>query len=42
MSGSGREDLLDVRELSGDPSRCPGVVKGTYEKPGVVEMPSGM
>ena len=26
MSGSGRESLLDVRELSGVPDRCPRVV----------------
>ena len=26
MSGSGQEALLDVREWSGGPSRCPGVV----------------
>ena len=26
MSGSGRESLGDVREWSGDPRGCPGVV----------------
>ena len=26
MSGSGRKDLLDVREWSGGPPGCPGVV----------------
>ena len=26
MSGSGRETLLDVREWSGGPPECPGVV----------------
>ena len=42
MSGSGREAIPDVQELSEDPLGCPGVVGGLPECPGVVGSPSLM
>ena len=30
MSGNGQEALPDIREWSGVPLGCPGVVEGTY------------
>ena len=40
MSDSGREALPDVREWSGDPPGCPGVVRDPPGYPGVVGRPS--
>ena len=34
MSGSGREALADVREWSGGPFECPGVVGRLSRMPG--------
>ena len=34
MSGSGREALTDVREWSGGPNRCPGVVRRPFRMSG--------
>ena len=40
--GSGWEALTDVREWSGDPGECPGVVGGLHGCPGVIGRPSRM
>ena len=42
MSGNCGEALLYVREWSGDPPSCPGVVGGPPGSPGVVESLSQM
>ena len=42
MSGSGRETLPDIRELSREPPGWPGVVGSHYKYPGVVERTSQM
>ena len=49
MSGSGREVLPDIREWSGGPPGCPGLLGSSYrfrydstEFPGVVGRPSRM
>ena len=42
MSKSGRETLPDVREWSGGPPKCPGVVGSPFRMSGVVGRPSQM
>ena len=42
MSISGREALPDVRERSGSPPGCPGVIGSPLGRPLVVGMPSRM
>ena len=42
MSGSGQEAFPNIRELSREPPRWPGVVRDPYKYPGMVGRPSWM